>query len=1058
MVVTEQEEKEFLTVLKDVVSGGLHLPALIEELETGIVHKEDNTYTYDDRWDFEYHANSDVILASEEFMRVVTAATYAVGEEWGGLIFGRVIHFKNNCNVFVCEKVAIMAQVRGSADFEIKDEHYQDWARTPEFIEFLGADFARIGWVHSHVNMGCFWSGTDIATVKQLIEEETNDHIISLVVSKRSDTSLDVKWLTSNRNVHNGVQYRVPEATSKELPSWKIHYEVGGLPCWNAWDEDFQAHWKTRMAELTVIRSAVTTYQKDTYSGSAVGSWSDARAQAFGKKVQLDIPAFILLISDHDAVIRTLLESSKKWKMKKIVPAIAETELIKIMDFFLKTSNRVQQYLIAYTNFEELAKSFVNNLTNRINREPAIKEVITGRYGVAWTQLYKNALVAKTYTVASGGTTTTTYQRPPKAPDWDELFFGIESQHQKGIINALLKVEGVIFKEVVKKLVDSLEWRVKNEEDKWVDAFVTIWIAMNEYRAKYKRESTVKEITTGIEAVLDGAFKTYRGKGDKAKNGLQTVVNCLPDELVFAFMQDFVADVSTQEELDHLYEQGKVSVRSKMYACEVCKNWCPTLKDAEACKENCKKIELKKSKGLGTAIVIKNPSEVDKSPKEEAATTQQTTLTQGTTTGQTGTQTTGSSGMDNNPLLYGGVHICGITPNYWKAETVCNQCGMEYTSAEQALVCEETCKKKLSDNVEDIISLAGYAICSDCGTYFTDMVEFASHMASTECEMIGMTLHTTLRLYCIQTDTVYDARSVADFSLNFEEFSELVLKPMNDITNDEVPALYPALLKWLANILAEQKSLWYCGKCGTTFKDFADPLDALYKRFYHEGVCQGRGVVQPTEFVEGTIPIRYQLLSYFCGMCNYRKGFFHEEDLMKHLHEEHSVDLQSAILNVTIVSEDEIKDQYPEWLSKKYEIDCALNECQYCKIPFVHHLKMEDNVRDCFEHEFKCGKRFPRNISLVKTDDTVVDVVKNVDITKPDIIIISTPDGDPDEGCVKEENFECTCPTCLENDEIEKELDEIDAKIKAEIDTAMDALRDSVEDLGELTEEKKDES
>ena len=954
MVVTQKEDKEFVECLQNLVNGDISIPTLMEEIETGVVHKKDNTYTVDGRWDFEYSPRTDVVLVGDDFMKIVTAATYAVGEEWGGLIFGKVIKFKENCNIFICEKVAIMAQVRGSADFEIKDDHYQEWVRTDEFIEFMKAGCARIGWVHSHVNMGCFWSGTDKATIKQLIEEESNDHIISLVVSKRNDKKLDTKYLTSNRGVHNGIQFRVPEPSNSEVPVEKIIYETA-LPCLDDFAEEYQASMVERMKGLTVIEQ--NTHQQGVYNQSAVGQWRGTAAGGAGVQT-ISITQFILSVSDHDPKIREFLATKKKWKMKQIVAEMPKEKLIKVLDFFLKTSNRVQSYLITYNNFDNVSTSFLDNVTNYSNKNVEFREAVQARYGEAWAVVFRNSLVKRTYAT----TTTPAHQRPASEPDWDDVFFELEEKHQRGLMTAVLSAPGLMFKEATKKAINGIGWRVRNEEDTWVDSFVGIYMALHAYRAKYRKKKTVEALDDVIEKLLTEMFKSYRGKSASSKKALQMVVNCLPNKLLIPFMHDFIANFETEKELDALYAKGDITVRHKLYACSICENWWATKKDAEKCEKTCEKIEKKKFTELKKPTEIK-PVSSTTTPKDQTADTHQTTLAERIRGRSSSTAGVTDSTGDSLTTLYVGENICGMTPNYWESEFVCDYCGMEYRTPTGAKNCEKKCAKDIEKHILDLIDLENYALCSLCGQVFVDKKDVASH--AKDCNMTGMRLHCILSLNTARKSLEFDEENNQNFLATLNECLNLVCVELDDLSADAPPALYPPVISWLIDVAAEKSSLWYCGKCGLTFDGYAVVSDGIYIRYNHEKSCTGREVIHDTNFTgfaRGTIPIKYMYHSYFCGLCDFKVGYSSEADLMNHIKEKHKVDVSKAVLSVFVENETEVyKELYPGWQEEKFAAGTPLNQCTYCEVTFLDKDKMEDNSKECFKHEFRCGRRFPRD-------------------------------------------------------------------------------------------------
>jgi len=575
MVVTEETYDSYL---KKIIDGEIDITRFVDELESGIVHIKDDKYTIDTKWEIKHTPNRDIVLVSEEFMKEVVAATYSVTEEWGGLIFGRVKHMKNNCTIFICERVAIMAQNRSAGSFEIKDEHYTAWGLSPQYIEFVGAGFKRIGWVHSHVNMGCFWSSTDDDTIKQLIAEEANNEIISLVVSKQADKKLETYYRPSNRGFKNGIEFLVPDIKTT-VPPGQIYLEAE-MPSFDELDEEYRTAMKTKMDETDVIEPSVTTtYQHGTgwttydqgTAGTAPGTVSDTC-----------IEDFVLLTTSYAQDIRTLLftqKSGKRWKMKKVVKAIVQEKegahLMKMLDFFLKTPNRAQQYLIRYRNFAEIAKSFKNNVVNLCNESKSYREFITTRYGESWATMFDKALVKIKYSTTSS-TPTTTYLSSAVRKDitgFEEYLKEFDPDLLQKSILRVLAVHTPMYVGITKKIVEHIEWRVRSEEDKWPATFANMYVALKSVQKSIRKKAEREAYNEFIIRFLGEAFKPYRSSVDKAKHGLQLTLNFLPDDLVLPFLYDFVVEYETEEELDQLYADGKIPVRKKLFGCPICRNW-----------------------------------------------------------------------------------------------------------------------------------------------------------------------------------------------------------------------------------------------------------------------------------------------------------------------------------------------------------------------------------------------------------------------------------------------------------------------------------------------------
>lgn len=133
--------------------------------------------------------------------------------EWGGFLFGSMVN-----NTLLVEDIILCKQTIGFGDFNTEHDevaatiHYH-MDKIAEMNKFR--KYVRIGWIHSHNDMGAFLSGTDSNQIDSFIKENNAiSHDIPLV-------SIVVANISSKNSM--GITIK---ATDKKVATKAIHFRL----------------------------------------------------------------------------------------------------------------------------------------------------------------------------------------------------------------------------------------------------------------------------------------------------------------------------------------------------------------------------------------------------------------------------------------------------------------------------------------------------------------------------------------------------------------------------------------------------------------------------------------------------------------------------------------------------------------------------------------------------------------------------------------------------------------------------------------------------------------
>lgn len=122
--------------------------------------------------------------------------------EWSGVLFYTTQgSFKDNNLKIICQDIYLMDV--GSAaytEFNMSPEVISYMTENPELLDYQS------GLIHSHNQMATFFSGTDVATLKE--EGTDRNHFVSLIVNNEGTyTAAITRKISITRNVDEEIQY-----------------------------------------------------------------------------------------------------------------------------------------------------------------------------------------------------------------------------------------------------------------------------------------------------------------------------------------------------------------------------------------------------------------------------------------------------------------------------------------------------------------------------------------------------------------------------------------------------------------------------------------------------------------------------------------------------------------------------------------------------------------------------------------------------------------------------------------------------------------------------------
>jgi len=950
-----------------------------------------------DRWTIDPTAGG-AILLSKEFEESVMTYTYAADDEWGGFIVGHDIGYynpekKKTCRILICERAIVLGQTRSGGSFEILEEIINKWMDDDEyveeqrFMEVYGINkWTKIGWVHSHVDMGVFWSPTDTTTT----EDMDMPGILSIVVSRiKAEKKLKRLVRVDKNEIWFGGSYRVFKDEVKD----RFVYSEAAVETLDAVPEDIQQKYKKILDETVVIETTThtsgtavvhtsqRTFQSPTFwHGYGLG-WDDYSGYSTTRAVQekfakqyaartgnqrtLTIPEFFMVLDEEFAGIVHPNGIKKKWKMQLLVQVMETKDILKAYDVLIKQTLHVQLCLKNYNNFVIHVKNFHNNVVSLAGQQEdnELARAILKCFGKGWVKTLAANLVERD-DIATKWLTKPTVE----TPKWEDLFLQLPDKIRSDIVDTVVyTADDKTQKKLLDKFEDSLEWLVRGEYEEYAPYVAALYenFVNGIQKIKGKKKKTLYRAT--YLNFMNEAFKNYFL--DHNADDLQTLINALDDEYVNLFVRDFIAEFESEKDLVELFKAGKIKVYMKQYSCPHCKNVWPAQEDADKCAEQCK-VLIDKAAAKAKIIEAKEVKIAAEAEEKKALPTTKVENVVSDTI----------SDFD----IYG---IYGVPRAYFMQPNVCDLCGAEYTEAAHASNCEEECHGLLTVIIDYVMDIDYVYECPCCGVYL-DHTEFIDRHSGA-CPQYGA-------LYASHIAQEINHQKTSTTRNNVVITASDVIKALvgryERLEHNPKP---PPFIRWL--VLKEEEgkafpsNLYQCKHCGVVRPQLNIYwLDAVRNCYVHEIKCgqikklvdkknslycclickklsaNMPGLIIDHLLTEHQIKITAEELKamvgepnqfgytegndssmMFCGICD--RGFDTIYTLREHLIEQHDITLGVSAL-AALIETREVEVPVAQEETDNVRLINGTLTCKYCEVVIsdsdvmITHLKDKHKV------------------------------------------------------------------------------------------------------------------
>lgn len=447
-----EKDKEISEESKDEPSEVLSITEK-ELTESNIISveqlKEDPTKLSIDngRWTVDIPKRYAICL-SEEFEQAALSYTVFNENEWVGFIVGHDLTWTNPENerqirILIAERIVMISQSRTGASASIDEDEVLKWMDSDDggemsFLTVYAVNkWKRIGWVHSHADMGCFWSGTDTNTMKEM---RGIPLLLSIVYSRKNKSSVDRLVRVDNNDVFFGGKFNLKRDSIDDI----FIYSEAPISSIADVPKDIREKYKKVLKNTAVVegvqyqqQSKTTTYDYSGYMGgyspgsgftksyhypygsytydkatgryiqnTTVSTIKDNRVEIAGtftkedqdkvekftnfyysldskKRSNLTLVDFFRMFNEEFGV---KLAERKKWKLKEIVEILISgdfEELKVIFDFFFSNV-----YLAlakkSFHNFIEFSEMFLKLMKSKAEKDEKLNSFMETAYEKDW--------------------------------------------------------------------------------------------------------------------------------------------------------------------------------------------------------------------------------------------------------------------------------------------------------------------------------------------------------------------------------------------------------------------------------------------------------------------------------------------------------------------------------------------------------------------------------------------------------------------------------------------------------------------------------------------------
>ena len=870
----EEPTKEVITYIKTTTDEGVSVQQLAEDPSKLSID--------DGRWVIDIPKKFAICL-SEEFEQSAVSCTQLNKEEWGGFIVGHDIKWTNPDNqrqirILIAERAIILGQTRTGASFEIKADVVDKWMSSDEdgdmaFMTVFGKNkWKKIGWVHSHGDLGVFWSTTDTDTMKDMrgvpmllsmvYSRETGDKIDRCIRVDKNDGFFGGKFnmhkdKIEDTFVYNEGKVETIEDISEEIQekykqilnetvviSTTSHTAKTAKTTWATRGKTWYQQQADKYRQTTLPAAASTTEQLSKHT-IVVGNLSEKAKEEiveFGN-FHYNIPAKdrkSLSIADFFILLDGELEAQmkpdglyKKWKMKDIVALVDKQQILNIIAFYKNSEIKVQLALQAYHNFKPFSMSLTSLLRARLTKDALLEVEINDIAEETWYHDVVSSLeITEAIKLDMDDVEKVVEEAKPipfmpteSFTNWADWYNILPKKYHEDFWDTLY---APLEEDKRKKMLERAEYAItielRGDESEWVEYAVSTYEnfvdAWKKTPKRYK-ESYRNMYTSFYRNAFKPYFSKYKYYSDKHSK-LQNLMNALPEDYVKQFINDFICMYDTEEELAAIVEKfpKDYEVYRQIHACRLCGIEWLLKADADSCEEECKK------RGKTTSKKVEE-IEVDGDSKKETGWVEAESLTS-----LFGGQTTVDAGTFRDMDI-----VFGTTVKYYKGLNVCDLCGTLYDTQEAAELCETDCIIILEDVKEYFIDKDDVYECVYCKTQFFDDVPAVKHSES--CPQYGTMLAYFMYL---MTDSGHQPAQVVN--------------AVNEFYINKVGSP-PPLIDWMMEKGKVGNDIFQCHLCGVEHVAMDDIQERILQAFAHMNYCQS--VKDDTVVSSGA--------AYRCGIC-----------------------------------------------------------------------------------------------------------------------------------------------------------------------------------------------
>jgi hypothetical protein len=835
------------------------------------------------------------ICLSEEFEQAVMSCTNLNPTEWVGFIVGHDIVWTNPENnrqvrILVAERAVILTQSRSGASAEMRDADIEEWADSSNDDDEMSfktvhavKKWVKIGWVHSHCDMGVFWSGTDTNTMKEmrgiplllsivysragkgdlnrLVRIDKNDVLFGGKYTVKKDNVDDMfiyaekeiknlsdvpeeiqqkyieilkktKVITTTAHAKPGAATITATGAYKSGYMYKAGQKLGAYPYasyYDYWDE-YDEHGKLKTE--TTVRPVTKTIEKKTITIKGVISQkAQEEIIAFGNmyysldKNKRENPSIATFLTMLNKDIGEILGNAK-WKMKVAIGTLNKDQILGIISFYLDTEVMVDLATKAFHNFKDNSKSVMKNVRNRIKNDTELKSAIIEKYGDNWFEKIEKRLSAPREVIETTTRVLETapaeekpVEKPKPKPFMPDEKF---TDWRDWYLAIPKKYKATLFDALFKSAMDT---DIQKKIIARLDASL-------EYLVRNDEEEFAPYVATIYKKFVD----TWRSTPDRYKEFYRvfytsyfrtafspyfTKYSYNKDELPLQTLLNTIGIDYAEQFIKDFIVHYETQEELNAIISEFPKEF-PVYKQTFRCPI-CKIEWILKEDADACEAACRERGRTKTEVVEEVV-AESTAKKVIETTQTTLMPSTLMDSISKKKSVGKADFLFGMPVSYFNPPNVCDYCGSLFDTEEQAIICRDDCRAFLDSVKTGYLDEDGQYTCSYCGASFSDDDEAANHYK--DCRECGVIIDYMIELIERQ------------LQMN-GNIKEIVNRYSSYFTGSHGEA--PPFFLWLIDKVEKNMDVCTCQICNTKIDTFSnlkrDARTALTNAYIHEKFC-----------------------------------------------------------------------------------------------------------------------------------------------------------------------------------------------------------------------------